>query len=349
MMVFLLVVCAAAAWKGIELSTKVLVALGLFEIVVCVALAANGFANPGPGGVSLQWLNPGNAPSGHAFFLGIIFAVFAISGWDAAAPIAEESANPKKTVPRAVLGSIVLLGVFLVFVSWGQLTGFGTDRIGKFGADQLPAFALGHQYWHGAWIIVLLALFNSAIAVSIACTNAASRVFYSMGRSGVLPKSFAVLHPTNRTPVNAIWFQTAISTVLGLGLALAIGQANVYNVTGTMFTFALIPVYIVANIGLFVLYRRDHPNEFNWFKHAVVGIVSAVALILVGYYSLSPWPPYPINLAAPIVAGWIVLGAIVLRVMLSRGHDHWIASAGDTVAEVGVTPDEHGARVPVAR
>jgi amino acid transporter len=339
-MVFLIVFVAWTAYRGIELSTKVLITLGLFETAVVLALAINGFANPGPGGVTLDWINPGNAPSGHGLFLGVVFAIFAITGWDAAAPIAEESHDPKRNVTRGVLGSIILLGAFLVIVSWGQLSGWGTDHLDKFASSsELPAFVLGHRFWHGAWIIVLLALFNSALAVSIACMNASTRIFFSMGRAGVLPRSLAVLHSRYRTPTNAILLQTVINVVLGLGLAIAIGQANVYNVTGTMFTFALIPVYIVANIGVYFYYRREWPQEFSVFSMVIIPIVSSIALILVGWYSLNPLPDYPVSLAAPIVAGWLVVGAIVLVVMLSRGRGDWLARAGTSVAEVEETPD----------
>lgn len=341
-MIFLIAFVGWAAWRGIELSTKVLVALGLFEILVVVALAVSGFIDPGPGGINLHWLNPGEAESGHAFFLGIIFAIFAITGWDAAAPIAEESEDPKRNVPRGVIGSILILGAFLVFVSWGQLTGWGTDQITSFiESPELPAFVLGEKYWGGAWVIVLLALFNSAIAVSIACTNAATRIFYSMGRSGALPKGLAKLDQKRQTPINAIWLQTAINVVLGLGLAVAIGVENVYNVTGTMFTFALIPVYLVANVGLYVYYRREHRDEFNLFGHVIVPIVSSIALIAVGYYSLNPMPEYPISLAAPIVVAWLLVGVGVIAVMVARGREDWLARAGDTVTEHEETEEEH--------
>jgi amino acid transporter len=339
-MVFLIVFVGWTAFRGIELSTKVLVTLGLFETAVVVALAICGFADPGPGGVSLSVFNPGNAPSGHGLFLGVVFAIFAITGWDAAAPIAEESKDPKRNVTRGVIGSILLLGAFLVFVSWGQLSGWGTDHLDKFtSSSELPAFVLGHKYWHGLWIIVLLALFNSAIAVSIACMNASTRIFFSMGRAGVLPRGLAVLHPKYRTPTNAIWLQTAVNVVLGLGLAIAIGQANVYNVTGTMFTFALIPVYIVANIGIYRYYRSEWPQEFSVFSMIIIPVVSSIALILVGWYSLNPLPAYPVSLAAPIVAGWLVVGAIVLVVMLNRGRSDWLDQAGTAVSEVEETPD----------
>ena len=97
-----------------------------------LALAINGFASPGTGGVNLHWIsNSFHGSNLHGLFLGVVFAIFAITGWDAAAPLAEESRDPKRTVPRAVLGSILIMGVFLVLVSWGQTTGWGTSKLAR--------------------------------------------------------------------------------------------------------------------------------------------------------------------------------------------------------------------------
>jgi amino acid transporter len=119
----------------------------------------------------------------------VVFAIFAISGWDAAAPTAEESEDPKRNVPRGVIGCILILGAVLFIVSWGQTAGWGTSDIKGFtSSSELPAFVLGHKFWGGAWIIVLIALLNSAIDVAIATTNAATRFIYGMARTGVLPR-----------------------------------------------------------------------------------------------------------------------------------------------------------------
>src|SRR3954453_13536098 len=131
-MIFLIALVAITAWRGIELSTGIVVVLGVIETLIVLALAISGFADSGSGGVNLHWLNPGNAPSGHGLFLGVVFAIFAISGWDAAAPLAEESEDPRRTIPRGVMGCIVILGIFLVFVSWGQTAGWGTNHMTSF-------------------------------------------------------------------------------------------------------------------------------------------------------------------------------------------------------------------------
>src|SRR4029077_3871019 len=123
---FLIALCALTAYLGIELSTGLVVVLGVIETAIVVALGISGFVDPGPGGVNLDWLKPQNAPTGPALFLGVVFAIFAIAGWDAAAPLGEESEDPKKTIPRGVIGCIVIVGFLLVFMSWGQIAGWGT-------------------------------------------------------------------------------------------------------------------------------------------------------------------------------------------------------------------------------
>ena len=248
-MVFLIVFVAYTAWRGIELSVKLLIALGLIEGLIVLVLGLWGLASPGAGGTTLSWVSAGfKGGNLHGLFLGVVFAIFALTGWDGAAPLAEESRDPKRTVPRAVMGSILIMGVFLIVVSWGQTSGWGTSHIASFaGSSQLPAFVLGQRYWGDAWVIILFALFNSAIAVSIACMNASARFLYGMSRARALPRELTKLHPVHGTPTNAIWVQTGINVVLGLLLPLVIGVANVYNVTGTWFTFALAFVYIVAS------------------------------------------------------------------------------------------------------
>jgi len=334
-MVFLIVLVAWTAWRGVELSVKLIIVLGVIEFIIVLALGLWGLAVPGPGGINVHWLTSATS-SGHlhGLFLGVVFAIFAITGWDAAAPLAEESTDPKRNIPRAVLGSILILGFFLVVVSWGQITGWGTDRLGSFASSaELPAFVLGKQYWGDGWLIVLFALFNSAIAVSIACTNASTRFLYGMARAKALPSMLTRIHPKYKTPTNAIGVQTVINILLGLVLPLAIGVANVYNVTGTWFTFALAFVYVMANVGLFVYFRRSHPEEFSWVKHLLVPIIGSVALAVVVYYSVVPLPAWPVSLAPFIVLGWLVLGCVVVAVVYRGERSRNLALAGTAMGE----------------
>jgi amino acid transporter len=181
-------------------------------------------------------------------------------------------------------------------------------------------------------------------AAAIAITNVASRVFFSMARSGTMPSALAKLHPRFRTPSNAIWMLTGINLLVGLGIPALIGVTNVFSVGGTMETFAYIPVFIMANIGIFFFFRRRYPSEFRPLQHVVFPVVSSIALLLVGYESLHPWPAYPVSLALPIVGVWLVIGIVVVIVMLARHGDSWLAQAGQAIA----TADSADAEVPAS-
>jgi amino acid transporter len=334
-MLYLIVIANVFTYRGIRLSVTTLVAFGAFEIVVCMALGLWGLANPGPGGLTLSWINPANALSANGLFLGVVFAIFAFAGWDAAAPLAEESRQPLRTVPRAVLGAIVIMGVLLLTTSWGQLTGWGTNKLSDLvSSGELPGFVLAHRYWGSAWVILLVAMVTSMTAAAIAITNVASRVFFAMARTGTMPAPLAHVHPRFKTPTNAIWLMTGINVLFGLGAPLVLGVGNVYNVGGTMTTFATIPVFIMASIGLFLLYRRKYPTEFNPLLHLIIPIIASVALVLVAYESLNPLPTYPVSLAAPIVVVWLAVGLVVMFLMLSRHGESWLARAGQALADL---------------
>src|SRR5437868_2207397 len=206
------VAVATFQYIGIELSARTLLITGGIEILIVIALAITGFANPGPGGFSFAVFNPGNIGNNTSTFgiagftLGIILAVQGLTGWEAAAPLAEETQDPKKNTPRSVLLSIVILGVFLVFTYWGVITGFGVDNIkGIQGSADLPGLALAHDKWGAGWWLILLAFLSSTFAVTLATANVSTRMWYALGRNGAFPKLFAKVHPTHKTPTNAIY------------------------------------------------------------------------------------------------------------------------------------------------
>ena len=240
-------------YVGVELSGRSMVVLGIFEMVVVVLLTFTGLVHPGSGGVNLGGFNPGNSISANGLFLGVVFCIFAFTGFESVAPMAEESANPRRTLPRAIIWSIVIMGLFYTLCTWGILIGWGTNDLQSFNATSTsvsgnPVLPLAKHLWGGAWILVLIAMLNSVLAVSIACQNAVTRVYFAMGRTGVLPRALAKVHPRFKTPTNAIWFQTAINLVVGLGLGFWIGPYNEWALLAIVLTLAMILVLSLIHI-----------------------------------------------------------------------------------------------------
>src|SRR5260221_14662566 len=132
--VFMLVVVNAIAllqYRGIKLSGRTLLILGIIEMGLVVLLGIWAIANPGPGGVNVISYNPANISSVGfgSFALAIVFSLQAFTGWDGSAPLAEECKNPNRNVSRAVKGSIDLFGIFLGFVTLAIITGSGPSYI----------------------------------------------------------------------------------------------------------------------------------------------------------------------------------------------------------------------------
>jgi amino acid transporter len=338
---------AALQYRGIELSARTLLITGGAEIVIVLALAVSGFASPGPGGISLAPFNPGNIGAGTAFglsgfTLAIVLAVQGLTGWEAAAPLAEETKDPKRNVPRSVILSIVILGVFLVFTYWGIITGFGVDNVkGVQTSPDLPGLALARKLWGGGWWFILIAFMSSTLAVTLATANVSTRMWYSMGRNGAFPKLFAKVHAGYKTPTNAIFAQLALTLASGL-IAGAWFHPDVafFLLTGLVLVLGVSFVYLMANVGVFVYYWRERRSEFNWLWHAILPLVSGLVLIYALAESFPPFcPPQncPVDpyAKAPLVAGaWLLIGILLLVYYSATKREEWIKTAGAAIGEV---------------
>ena len=219
------------------------------KILVVLVLSFWSLAHPGDGGVNIKSFNPSNAPGFGGLAMGTVFSIFALSGWEGVAPLAEESKDPKKTLPKAIMYSIIAMGIFLVFCSWSLLIGWGTNNIDSFvAAQENPAFILARKFWGNGWVIILFALINSMLAVAIASNNSATRVWYAMARSGSMPLFLAKIHPKFQTPVNAVFLQMVVMNTVGLGLGYLIGPKMEFDFMGVVITFTLTIIYTMGKV-----------------------------------------------------------------------------------------------------
>lgn len=324
-------------WRGVELSAKALMILAGAEITIVVTLAIWGLIVPGGGGFTLAPLAPTHAPSANALLLGIIFSIFAITGWEGAAPAAEETIDPRRNIPRALVASVVVTGMFFVFVTWGLQVGWGIDDTAGFGSSaESPALVLAQRFWGPAWVIVLFALINSVLAVAVAANNVSTRMWYAMARSGSLPQFFAKLHQTYRTPTNAVALQAVLVLVVGTGVGVLIGPDNEFFFFGLALTVVMVFVYSLGNIGVIRFFWRRPDRKI--LTHVILPVVSTIALLAVGYYSLVPLPAKPIGWAPVAVAIWAVAGVGILVVMRLLKREDWLKRAGASMAEL--EPDD---------
>jgi amino acid transporter len=351
---------ALLQYRGVQISGKTLVVMGGIELVVVFLLGVWGILDPGPGGFNFKPFDISQAtgagpgvllPSGLA--LAGVFAIQAFSGWEGATPMAEESSNPRRTVRLALIGSVVIFGIFIVIVQWGVMLGWGTDNFAKIPTSpELPGITLAKKFWGDLWVVLLVMLMTSTIAVSLACANVSTRMYYKMARDGVAPKWLAFVHPTYKTPSHAVIAQLAIAIIWGFvmtGLAIlanpadtSIGTAesNQYYIYGTSGGFALIFIYVSVNIACFLLYWRERRREFSWVRHALLPVLSSLGMFLVGWVSLNPAPAAPFFYAIPVTFGWLVIGIIVVIALRFTGNSDWMDRAMQAAAERPATDEE---------
>jgi amino acid transporter len=331
---------------GITLSVRTIVVLGTLEMLIVLALALSGLADPGPGGFTFRVFDPSFDP-GHVavaggFFLAVVFSIQGLTGWEAAVPLAEETENPRRNVPRAIIGSVVILGILLVVAYWGQVVGWGTNDVkGLTESPTLPAFVLATKYWGDAWPVVLVAMFSSTIAVALATQNVATRMWYAMARQGALPKVVGTLDPKRKTPIVAILVQFVMAMGIGLGVGFYLGpDVTFFFLVGLTLVLAIIFVYVMANFGLVLYYWRERRSEFNVFFHLVLPLGTSGLLAYSVVKSFQPFPAAPYGYSPAIVGGWMLVGVAVLVYLKRRGKEEWLAKAGAIVDERPETAEE---------
>jgi amino acid transporter len=133
------------------------------------------------------------------------------------------------------------------------------------------------------------------------------------------------VHPTRRTPMNAIYAFIGIATVIILVWALLhlaggskqSGQMSALNFfvdSSTMGTILVLVVYFLANLALPFYYRRYRPQEFNVLKHLVLPVLGMIAVGVPMYYLVKPGQSSPLN--------WFPYAALGV-IVVSVGYAIW--------------------------
>ena len=334
-------------YRGIRLSTRTGVALGTFEIVVFAALALTLIIAAGSHNtLSVFAPNTGNDKGLGSVFPAMIYAILAFIGFEASAPLAEEAKNPRKTIPRAVFLSCLLIGLFYLFCYYAATVYFGPGRMAKdfigFNNND-PWSGMAQAVWGPGLVIVILAVLNSAIANSNAGANAATRVGYALARIGLLPSGLRRIHPRFRTPFVAVNVQAIGGIVLAVALGWATGgPINAFALLGTMATIVLVTIYILTNLSNLVFYLRERRSEFNLLLNGIVPIVGSLIFLpaLIAAFGLDPFklgilPLVPPSNLAPIIIGiWMVAG-IALLIYFAVREPARITDTGRVFVEEG--------------
>jgi amino acid transporter len=304
-------------YRDIRLSTTAGVILGAFEIAVFATLALwMLFSNTGK--LNGAPFNPSHAV-GHwsGVFRGMVFAILAFIGFEASAPLGEEAKHPRRTVPLAVVGSALAIGLFYILCSYAWVFGAGFDNFVKQATGADPWRNLGKVFWGTGWVVVFLAICNSIAANSNAAVNAATRVFYALSRNRLAPRPLGHVHPRFRTPYIAIIWMSIFAFVLSLLLGWKWGPLVGFSLIATLAVIVVVVVYMLICAGAIWEYWVRRRAQFNPLLHLVLPVGGIVLFFFPLYYQYYKFvPTYPIKYANWIAVAWVGVG-IVLTIWLS--------------------------------
>ena len=296
--------------RGVRISANVTLLLGAVECIIMIGFAIWTIAHTGSAAFTTR---PFAWPDGsdlHPVFLAFAFGVLLFTGFESAAPLAEETRDARRAIPRTVIVSIVVVGLIWTLSGYAAVVGWQGD-VAAMGAGDNPFFVIADRLSGWAWIVLALALLNSAVAGALAGQNAGARVLFALGRAGVLPAALGRVHRSYRTPVLALTLIYVLNLAASLALGEWLGPIGAFSFIGLFITLGVIVVYVMGNLSVIRLYWTRYRSEFNWLTHGVVPVVASAVLIVGLYYSVTPWPAWPLNLAVIIVACWLVLGVVV--------------------------------------
>jgi amino acid transporter len=319
-----------------------------FEIVVFGIVALVILVNGGAHGLSLKPFDPSQSALGFSGIIyGLVFAIFAFVGFESATTLGEEAHEPRKTIPRAVMVTTLVIGLFYTLLMYAGVVGFGLTPKGlaALQTDGTPFDTLA-RHFSGAFLgtLSIIAVMTSFIALNLVTVTAASRMIYSMGRDRMLPRWFD--HVNSRgAPSRAIVTVgvAALAVVLILGSIYAPGDLASW--AAYIATLFFIAAYALLGVGVIKYYWEQHREEFSIFRHLLVPIAGLVGVGIVTYGNVHPTPPSPLRYFI-----WATLATIVASVgaslYLERRNPRLLVEAGQLFA--AATPEEADVRSDVA-
>ena len=288
----------------------------LVSAVVLVRVIAKKAPNGGTQhfDLSVFTVSPGLGAS--TVFLGVVFGFLSFAGFEAASTLGEETAHPRRDIPRAILGTAIFGGIYFVVVTAIEVMGFGTDEAG------LTAFAgsssllgdLGSSYI-GEWVgdLISLGASISAFGCCLACVVGASRLLFAMQRDVAGGERGLATLTAAGTPARAA---AAVAGLMVVAFAVMIACGahieETFAWSGVMGTLILLVAYVLTTIGAIrLVFVRKLLAVPMWQI-----VIPILALVVLGYTLYRNVIPYPTEGAArvfPIVAAaWILLSVVAV-------------------------------------
>jgi amino acid transporter len=292
----------------------------------------------GAAGNTFQAFNPSASLKGTSgLLLGVVYTIFSFVGFESATTLGDEAKEPRRTIPKAVLLTTVIVGVFFVFVAYSVTIGYGVTSkdVNALVSSPAPFNTLADHFGNGVLsAFVNLAVISSFIALNIVTVIAVSRIFWKMGQDGLLPRSLAKVNH-RQSPYVASLLAGLIAIVAAVGFGLAYGPLTFASWVSFLATLFFIGAYLMICVGVVRFVWRDYRSEFNWFMDGALPLISLASMGWVLYGNVHPYPPAPFRWFIYATIGVILLSIVVVNWLARRSPDSMLR-AGQLLGDVEI-------------
>jgi amino acid transporter len=323
------IVAWAISVLGVQISTRAQLILALVSAAIVFAWAVYVLLKGGSSGFSLRPFNPGES-SFKGITYGIVYAGLVFIGFESAANLAEETAEPKRNIPRAIFYSVLAAGVFYVVLCWALVLAFGLN-VGELLKNFPPLYvATANPDFGGSkfsdlvqWMVVI-----DIAAVGLATATGTTRGFFALARDGHLPRALARVHPRYKTPHVAATLIAIAAIVVALIVRISSGLAPgtptdppghwfpIFQFGATIGAFLLFGVYLLIALTGF----KGQPGE-NRAGLALAGVLAGATSLAALYGVVYKAPAvYWFDKIWWLALIWVALGIAVVAVAKSRGN-----------------------------
>ncbi len=322
--ILLFAACAAVSWllayRDIQLSTILMLILEAVSVAFILILAFIVLFHHGIPIDRDQLTLKGASISNMGF--GVVIAIFSLVGFECATAFGHEAKDPLKTIPKAVIWSLVLTGTFFVFVTYMEVYG---NKGNATTLDQLTAplntlSAMMHVRWLS--IPISLGAMVSFFSLNLSCMNAGARVLFPMGQHGVFHKAVGQAHEKHETPHIAVTVIAALMFLVVTGLYLWHNVVtDVFNYAGTFGAFGFLAAYFFTSVAAPMYLKKIGELQP---RHIALSAIAVILLLVPAVGSVYTNPPLapPFKYFPYVFLGYFAVGLAWLLALRKRAPEY---------------------------
>lgn len=306
-----------AAYKDIQLSAIAMlwlegISLGLILILAGIIWHHKGFALD-MSQLSLEGVTPGGIATG------LVLVMFSFSGFESATSLGDEAKKPLKTIPQAVMGSVILAGLFFISTSYVEVLGFKDTGV-SITTNEEPLGFLAKQAGVGfLGELIAVGALCSFFACVLGSINPAARIFFMMARHGLFHKSVGSAHSANRTPHVAVSVCSLVMFLVPTFMAFAnVKLFESMGYLGAIASFGFLTVYVLISLAApFYLHKigKLRPAHLVFSALAILFMfIPIIGSVGIPGNPMFPVPEAPYNLFPylfllylAVTCGWFVI------------------------------------------